>query len=177
MPKQDKLLAQLHRYYECLCGQVIDDSTTAKDLEHAGGGWGMMIPCPKCGSRATKRAFPPVRFRPLFEMMAECFQLKRAILVLILSQTTFEAMLGDLICGIFDRRSCDPDISFAVISALGDMSTTNRLVEELTGKTVYRLLKDVGYKGMANRLSEIRYLRNSFLHSAEQKKELTMDHM
>jgi len=147
MSEQNKLLAQLDRYWECLrCGRVIDDPATAKDLGKAGLGWGEMISCPKCGERGSKERFPDARFRPLFEMLVECFQLKREILVLILAQTTFEAMLRDLMAGLLYRRECHDDITFAITNTLRDTSTTERFIKELTGETVHGLFKEVGFK-------------------------------
>lgn len=178
MPEQKMLLAQLDRYWECFgCGRVIDDPATAKDLEKAGMGWGVGIACPKCGLTATKTAFPGRRFRPLFEMVVECFQLKRAILVLILAQTVFEAMLGDLIAGLLFRRDCPDDILFGITNALRDLDTTERLIKGIAQKEISKLFKEVGFESIRARFGRIQSKRNKFLHSAEQKKELTIDDM
>lgn len=178
MSEQNKLLAQLDRYWECpRCGRVIDDPATAKDLGETGVGWGEMISCPECGGRGSKEKFPNARFRPLFEMLVECFQLKRAILVLILAQTAFEAMLGDLMAGLLYRRECHDDIAFAITNTLRNTGTTERFIRELTGKTVHGLFKEVGFKDIKATFGRIQSKRNSFLHSAKQKEELTTDDM
>ena len=176
MSEQDALLAQLNRYWECFnCGRVIDDPSLAKALERAGMGWGAGVPCPKCGGTVSKSKFPSKKFRPLFEMMVECSQIERAILVLILAQTAFEGMLDDFLWRLLDHMNCPEDISFAITDELRTIKAKARFVKSLTGKDLGKMIKDLGFKDIVEQFETIRKKRNSFLHTAEERKDLTQD--
>ena len=175
MTEKEMLLAQLDRYWECFeCGRVINDPNSAKVLRTTGSGWGLGVPCPKCGSTASKSKFPDKRFRPLFEMMIECYQTERAILILILAQTTFEGMLDDFLRRLLQRMNCPEDVELAITYALNSFNTKTRFVKSLTGKTFAKIIEDVGFKGMMRQFERIRVRRNSFLHTAGEK-DLTLD--
>lgn len=174
MREQDILLAQLDRYWKCLCGGVIDDPNVTKTLGPENG-WGVLIPCPKCGRRISKSKFPSTRFRPLFEMIVECSQIERAILVLILAQTAFEAMLGDFLVELLLCMNCPDDVELGIANALSSFDARARFIECLTGKSITKMIRDVGFKNIMTQFKEIRTKRNSFLHTAVKKEELTMD--
>lgn len=175
MTEQDILLDQLDQYWECFnCGRVIKDLNLAKALETSGMGWGLGIPCPKCGGTASKRKFPDKRFRPLFEMMSECCQPERAILVLILAQTAFESMLNDFLSRLLRRMNCPEDIEIAVASEINSFNAKERFIKSLTGKTFTKIIEDVGFKDIMTQFKTIRTKRNSFLHTADEQ-DLTSD--
>lgn len=176
MSEQDSLLAQLDRYWECFaCGRIIDDKNLAKALETAGMGWGLNIPCPECGSKTSKSKFPDARFRPLFEMMVKCSQLERAILVLILAQTAFESMLDSFLCRLLDNMNCPEDIVPEITDRLYNVRTKFGFVKSLTGKKIGEIARDIGFENIMERFNEVRAKRNSFLHTARVKKDLTQD--
>jgi len=176
MSEQDSLLAQLDRYWQCFaCGRIIDDPNLAKALETAGGGWGVMIPCPKCGTKMSKGKFPDVRFRPLFKMMVECSQLEKAILVLILAQTAFESMLDSSLCRLLDNMNCPEDITLAITDEVRGIFAKKRFVKSLAGKDIKKMFGDVGFRDIWKQFETIRKKRNSFLHTAEQKEYLIQD--
>ena len=176
MTERDMLLAQLDRYWKCFeCGRVIDDPSLAKTLETAGMGWGLGVPCPKCRSTTSKNKFPNKRFRPLFEMMVECCQTERAILVLILAQTAFEGMLDDFLVRLLDRMNCPEDIALAVTDQVRGISAKARFVKSLTGKDIEKMIGDVGFRDIVEQFETIRKKRNSFLHTAKQEEDLTQD--
>lgn len=174
--EQDSLLTQLDRYWQCFaCGRVIDDPNLAKTLETAGGGWGLNILCPKCGSKTSKDKFPGARFRPLFKMMVECSQLERAILVLILAQTAFESMLDGFLYRLLDNMNCPEDIALAVTDQVRGISAKARFVKSLTGKDIEKMIGGVGFRDIVEQFETIRKKRNSFLHTAKQEEDLTQD--
>lgn len=174
--EQAMLLTQLDRYWECFeCGCVIDDPSLAKALETAGMGWGIGVPCPKCGCTATKSKFPGERFRPLFEMMVECSQIERAILVLILAQTAFEGMLDDFLRRILDRMNCPEDISLVITNKVRGINAKASFIKSLTGKNIKKMIKDMGFKDTWEQFETIRRKRNGFLHTAKGKEDLTRD--
>lgn len=172
--EQDMLLTQLDRYWECVeCGCVIDDPSLTKALETVG--WGLGVPCPKCGSKASKSKFPDERFRPLFEMMVECSQIERAILVLILAQTAFEGMLDDFLRRLLDRMNCPEDISLAITDKVRGINAKSSFIKSLTDKDIGKMIRDVGFKDTLEQFETIRRKRNSFLHTAKGKEYLTWD--
>jgi len=174
--EQDMLLTQLDRYWECFeCGRVIDDPSLTKALETAGMGWGLGVPCPKCGSTVSKSKFPDERFRPLFEMIVECCQIERAILVLILAQTAFEGMLDDFLRRLLDRMNCPEDISLAITDEVRGINVKASFIKSLTGKDIMKMIRDVGFKDTVEQFETIRRKRNSFLHTAKGKEDLTRD--
>jgi len=174
--EQDMLLTQLDRYWKCFeCGRVIDDPNLTKTLETAGMGWGLGVPCPKCGSTVSKSKFPDERFRPLFEMMVECFQIERAILVLILAQTAFEGMLDDFLRRLLDRMNCPEDISLAITDKVRGINAKANFIKSLTDKDIRKMIRDVGFKDTLEQFETIRRKRNSFLHTAKGKEDLTRD--
>lgn len=174
--EQDMLLTQLDRYWECFeCGCVIDDPSLAKVLETADMCWGLGVPCPKCGCTATKSKFPGERFRPLFEMMVECSQIERAILVLILAQTAFEGMLDDFLRRILDRMNCPEDISLVITNKVRGINAKASFIKSLTGKDIKKMIKDMGFKDTWEQFETIRRKRNGFLHTAKGKEDLTRD--
>ena len=176
MSEQDSLLAQLDRYWQCFdCGRIIDDKNLAKALKTAGMGWGLNIPCPECGGKTSKSKFPDIRFRPLFEMMVECSQLERAILVLILAQTAFESMLDDFLWRLLDNMNCPEDIALAITDRLYSVDAKFRFVESLTGKQIRKITRDIGFRNIMKEFNEVRTKRNSFLHTAIVEKGLTQD--
>ena len=176
MSEQDSLLAQLDRYWECFnCGRVVDDPSLAKTLETAGMGWGAGIACPECGGATSKMKFPSNRFRPLFEMMIECSQTERAILVLILAQTAFEGMLDDFLGRLLDHMNCPEDISLAITDEVRSINAKARFIKCLTGKDIRKMIRDVGFKDIVEQFETIRRKRNSFLHTAQEKEDLTRD--
>ena len=175
MTEQDVLLAQLDQYWECFnCGCVIKDPNLAKVLQTSGMGWGLGVPCPKCGGTTSKSKFPDKRFRPLFEMMIECCQTERAILILILAQTAFEGMLDDFLCRILRRMNCPEDIESAVTLEINSFNAKQRFIKSLTGKNITEMIKDVGFRDIIKQFEAIRAKRNSFLHTAAEK-DLTLD--
>jgi hypothetical protein len=175
MTEQDMLLAQLDRYWECFnCGRVINDPNLAKVLGTTGTGWGLGVPCPKCGGTASKSKFPDKRFRPLFEMMIECYQTDRAILVLILAQTAFEGMFDDFLRRLLRRMNCPEDVELAITYALNSFNAKTRFIKSLTGKKIAKIIEDVGFKDIMRQFETIRTKRNSFLHTAGEK-DLTLD--
>ncbi len=176
MSEHDSLLAQLDRYWQCFaCGRIIGDPNLAKALETAGGGWGVMIPCPKCDTKMSKGRFPDARFRPLFKMMVECSQLERAILVLILAQTTFESMLDGFLWRLLDNMNCPEDIAPAITDRLYSVHAKFGFVKSLTGKKIGEIARDIGFKDAMKGFEEVRTKRNSFLHTAKVEKDLTQD--
>jgi hypothetical protein len=171
--EQDELLVQLDQYWECFnCGCLIKDPNLAKTLQTTG--WGLGIPCPKCGGTASKRKFPDERFRPLFEMMSECCQPERAILVLILAQTAFESMLNDFLSRLLRRMNCPEDIEIAVAYEINSFNAKQRFIKSLTGKTFTKIIEHVGFKDIITQFKTIRAKRNSFLHTADEQ-DLTSD--
>ena len=174
--EQDMLLTQLDRYWECFeCGCVIDDPSLAKALETADMCWGLGVPCPKCGCTATKSKFPDERFRPLFEMMVECSQIERAILVLILAQTAFECMLDDFLWRILERMNCPEDISLVITDKTRGINAKASFIKSITDKDIGKMIRDVGFKDALEQFETIRKKRNSFLHTAKEKEDLTWD--
>ena len=176
MSEQDSLLAQLDRYWQCFgCGRIIDDKNLAKALKTAGMGWGLNIPCPECGGKTSKSKFPGAKFRPLFEMMVECSQLERAILVLILAQTAFESMLDSFLCRLLDNMNCPGGITLAITDEVRGIIAKARFVKSLAGKDIKKMIGDVGFRDILEQFETIRKKRNSFLHTAEQKEDLTQN--
>jgi hypothetical protein len=172
--EQDMLLTQLDRYWECFeCGCVIDDPSLAKALETAGMGWGLGVPCPKCGCTVSKSKFPNERFRPLFKMMVECCQIERAILVLILAQTAFEGMLDDFLWRLLNRMNCPEDISLVITDKVRGINAKASFIKSLTGKDIKKMIRDMGFKNTWKQFETIRKKRNVFLHTAKGKEGLS----
>ena len=138
-------------------------------------GWGLNIPCPECGGKTSKSKFPGAKFRPLFEMMVECSQLERAILVLILAQTAFESMLDSFLYRLLDNMNCPGGISLAITDEARGIIAKARFVKSLTGKDIKKMIRDVGFRDILEQFETIRKKRNSFLHTAEQKEYLIQD--
>lgn len=173
MIEQRMLLDQLDQYWECFnCGRVIKDPNLAKILQTAG--WGLGVPCPQCSGTASKRKFPDKRFRPLFEMMSECCQPERAILVLILAQTAFESMLNDFLSRLLRRMNCPKDVEIAVVDGMNTFNAKERFIKSLTGGTFTKIIEHVGFKDIMTQFKTIRAKRNSFLHTADEQ-DLTSD--
>jgi len=106
-------------------------------------------------------------------MMVECSQLERAILVLILAQTTFESMLDDFLWRLLDNMNCPEDIAPAIIDRLYGVDAKFGFVKSLTGKKIGEIAGDIGFKNIIEKFNEVRAKRNSFLHTAIVEKDLT----
>lgn len=173
---KDMLLTQLDRYWECFkCGRIIDDPVLSKALGTAIMGWGLGVPCPKCGCTATKKKFPDKRFRPLFEMIVECSQIERAILGLILAQTVFEGLLDDFLWRILERMNCPEDISLVITDKSRGINAKLSFIHSITEKDIKNMFSDLGYKNALKQFEIIKKKRNSFLHNAKGKEDLSKE--
>ncbi len=177
MSEHERLVSQLNRYCECVygCGRVLDAPRLAEQLRESKWGIGMLT-CPECGSEGKMVLFPSLRFTPVFEMMVECYQTRRAVLVLILAQTAFEGMLDDLLFRLLEKMNCPDDVQFAIANALRGFRAKDDFVKHLTGKSLGGLATDAGWPHIMPRFDKISRTRNSFLHTAEAE-ELGEDDM
>lgn len=176
--EQNILLNQLDKYWECqYCNSIIKDPKTAKKLGITDGSWGIEIPCPICGKNITKFKFPDKRFRSLFEMIDESYKAKRKILVIVLSQVAFESMLDDFLIRLLTHTNCPEDIVFAVTDELRSINSKINLIKSVTNKDLKNMLRNVGYKDMWKNFENIRSKRNSFMHTAKPKIDITENDM
>jgi len=162
--EQESLLSQLNKYWQCFHCRIIEDPQLAKDLEDSGMGWGVGIPCPKCGNTTSKNKFPNQRFQPLFEMMIESSS--RPILVLMLAQTAFEGLLDDFVIRLTRRRQCPDDVEVAITGILTNLHSRKQFIKYLTGNTLKQMVQQVGFPEILGQLDLISKKRNLFLHSA-----------
>ena len=153
-----QLLALLNEYSDCWgCGEVIKDSSLlVPDPLNPGL---FRTVCPSCDEETWRSPFPPKELRTIFEMIVECAELDRPILVLVLSCTVYEAMLDGFVFRLFERRHASPEICDAVINAT-EYRQKLKIIQGLTGKPIKKLTQSAGFKELTRTLEEIKRKRN-----------------
>ncbi len=163
-----KLLKSLDSYSDSLkCGSVINDSSLLVPDELNLGKYRSL--CPSCKHETMRTPFPPRSLRPVFEMLTECAELNRPILVLILACTAYESMFDGLFYRILERQHVFP------VDAIADgmeYRSKIRIFHNLTGKRFESYLDKLGFKKLPTNLMEIRRRRNGFIHTGVAHKEV-----
>ena len=159
----EKLTRTVNEYSLCgSCGHVTMDSSLLLPDPFNPGLFRSI--CPECKRENMRYPFPPKELGPLFEMIAESAERERSILVLILSCTVYEALIGGFFFHLLERYFTHPDICEAV-NETTEYRSKMRIIRSITGIKPKELAKSVGYEKLMCTLESIKIKRNGFLHT------------
>ena len=122
--------------------------------------------CPSCKNETRRLPFPESSIRSVFEMIAECADMSKPILVLILVRTTYETMVENFVYRLLERSHCPDDICDSVINSTEHRGKAS-MIENLTGAKIGKLAKEMKFKTYFKTLEYINHKRNSFLHTGK----------
>lgn len=155
-------------YSDCHnCGAVIDDPELRK-LDPYNPGYFRAV-CPSCHQESRRGPFPPDTVKQIFELMADCVDLGRPILVVTLVCAAYEVSVDSFLFRLLERNNCPYDICFSVIEST-DYRGKLRLIEELVGKKFKQLSRRNGFPKFFNKLEKMKLKRNRFIHKGEMHK-------
>lgn len=121
---------------------------------------------PSAVATRPEGCFPAPRLVPGFRHIAQCYKQRQGILVVILTQTVFEALFENFRWTLMDRMEVHAALYGAVDESLRSWGAFDRFMRGLTGLGTRSLCKEVGYGHLIEQLQEIRRHRNRYLHGA-----------
>ncbi len=160
----NKLLGMLNIYSDCEnCGVVTSDPDLLKPDPWNRGRFKSL--CPSCKRETWRSPLISQRLNEVFEMMVQCAEIDRPILVLTLACTIYESMVYNFTYRLLEKENCSVDVCVFVSDSL-DFRGSIKLIESMTSKDIKKLAKTLGFESLSKTYQEINQKRNSFLHTA-----------
>jgi hypothetical protein len=145
--EKNKLFGILNIYSDCEhCGVVLSDPNLLKPDPYNPGRFKSL--CPACKMETWRSPLVYSSLKEVFEMIAQCAEIGRPILVLTLACTAYEMMVDDFAYRLLEKENSSLDVCSFVVDSL-ELRGKIKLIESMTSKKIKDHAKDLGFDSLS----------------------------